>query len=88
MVSDFCGHELAKEDTQMHVELSHRPEEASEIGVSGNFLEEQVGTKPGLVESLSLKQFEPSHHNPFPSSTGNPEQEVRVLWFQEAKWRS
>lgn len=47
------------------------PEEASEIGVSSNFLEVRVGTEGGVVESLSLKRWEPSQHSPFSSSTGD-----------------
>lgn len=50
----------------MQAELSHRPEEASAI-VTSSFQKVQVGSKSGLVESLSLKQLGPSHHGPFPS---------------------
>lgn len=71
MVIDFADTrklkpELAKEETQTQAELSHGPEEASVIVVS-SFQKVQVGSKRGLVESLSLKQLEPSHHGPFPS---------------------
>lgn len=71
MVTDFADTrkskpELAKEETQTQAELSHGPEEASVIVIS-SFQKVQVGSKRGLVESLSLKQLEPSHHGPFPS---------------------
>lgn len=80
----FCRRELAKGETQAQAELSHGPKEVLAVGVSSNFLEVQVETKPGLVENLSLKPLELSWYSPSLLPQGVelplfPEQKARVL---------